>query len=47
MKLYRYWVKCSRDIALDDAGTAQPTAVYGYSNESPEGARACGEALLA
>ena len=48
MKIYRHWVKCSRDILLPDKekSLVQPTSVFGYSNISPEAARQCGEQLL-
>ena len=47
MKFYRYWLRCTRDIAgKNGAKSVQSTVAYGYSDYSLEDARACGERLL-
>lgn len=44
VKLYRYWVKCQREITA--RADRRPATVYGHSDVSPEDARRRGEALL-
>ena len=47
MKFYRYWLRCTRDIASKgDTQSVQTTVAYGYSDYSLEDARVCGERLL-